>query len=887
MSADLERIKKMQEDGKITKEEAARLIRALPGISPNIQKKNGGIFVSSVLYVLGIILIVGLVIGVYLFRKNTLTAKYGIGEVPQEYVARQGTMLFVDNGRKLSLPLLHTDVNGRVDGYLARVTVTQKFVNQFDSTIEAIYTFPLPDNAAVDSMIMTIGNRRIKGIIKERGEARAIYERARSEGRTASLLEQERPNIFTQSVANILKGETILVTISYVQELKFQNGKYTFVFPMVVGPRYISGQGLRPATNGTENPTSQVPDANRITPPIVPPELRSGHDIALKLTINAGTEITGISSPSHKITEQVNADRSHSIAILANDNIPNKDFIAEYTVAKDTISTVMLCHRQNGDGFFQLVMLPKLVSKQEEIFPRELVFVVDNSGSMQGEPLEKCKEVIKLCLENMRSDDLFRVLKFSGSTEELSLTPLMATRENVDRALTYVDAMSGGGGTEMLMAINSIFDIPQSENRRRLILFLTDGYIGNESAILTILRKRLGNSRVFGCGVGSSVNRFLIEGMAVNGRGVSMFMRQGGDAAKTMQDFYSYIDAPVITDIQLKFNGVAVCEIVPDNLPDLFAGQPLVITGKYAGAGNGVLTIIGNLPGKRTYTSTVDVALPAEEIANGVIATLWARKKIAGLELLGSEMSGNIAFTPDSVKEQITKLALTYRIVSTFTSFVAVDEVVRNIFGMWVTKVQAVELPESVYPASQPSYRYRGSNTRGSQCTRAQGNSPSVDKNIVNIGYGGVRVKPEDLLAFRSVDDLINGLMNGDGSSGPGANKRGTIKVSGPEYIKGGPPSGGISKFSITSVVTQNMAALRYVYNKRLREKPDLTGKITLKFAIDEFGKVIYCQVVKSTIKDPELEIAITSKIKFWIFEISKKQCDVTEVVYHFTFTRK
>jgi Ca-activated chloride channel homolog len=222
-------------------------------------------------------------------------------EMPQNYTASQGEMLVEKKGKKLLLPLLHTDVFGDIEGFLARVNVTQRYVNSFDSVIEALYTFPLPENAAVDSMILKVGNKRIKGVIKERQEARDIYENARMQGKTASLLEQQRPNIFTQSVANILPGDTIVITISYLQQLKFKNGKYLFNFPMVVGPRYIPGHSLRSETVGTENPTDQVPDAHRITPPILPADTRSGHDISVQVKIHKGISLKELTSPSHRI----------------------------------------------------------------------------------------------------------------------------------------------------------------------------------------------------------------------------------------------------------------------------------------------------------------------------------------------------------------------------------------------------------------------------------------------------------------------------------------------------------------------------------------------------------------------------------------------------------
>jgi Ca-activated chloride channel family protein len=273
-------------------------------------------------------------------------------------------------------------------------------------------------------------------------------------------------------------------------------------------------------------------------------------------------------------------------------------------------------------------MVPGADKRERDIFPRELVFVIDNSGSMMGFPIEKCKAVIRLSLENMRKDDLFNVMKFSGWTGMLWPESKKATEDNVKAGLGYIDQMEGGGGTEMLAAINALFDMPRAEGRRRLVLFLTDGYVGNDGAILSAVRQRLGESRVFSLGVGSSVNRYLMEGLAYAGKGACLIIRQDGDAQKTMEDFFEFIDAPALTDITLRWNGVEAMEPQPADLPDLFFGQPLVVTAKYKKAGRGTLVIRGKLAREKSYETSMDIDLPEEENSRGVLATLWARKKI-------------------------------------------------------------------------------------------------------------------------------------------------------------------------------------------------------------------------------------------------------------------
>jgi TonB family protein len=365
-----------------------------------------------------------------------------------------------------------------------------------------------------------------------------------------------------------------------------------------------------------------------------------------------------------------------------------------------------------------------------------------------------------------------------------------------------------------------------------------------------------------------------------------MFIRQDGDAQKTMKEFYSYVDAPVLTDIQLQFKGVEISDAEPCNLPDLFAGQPLSVIAKYDNPGNAELTIEGNLAGNQKFCKTIDVVLPKEEKGNGVLATLWARKKIAEIGLLGSQMMGNIAYTPDSVKEKITRLGLTYRIMTEFTSFVAVDDAIRNKSGNWVTRVQAVDLPEGVSPASQPDYRYYGSQDTRARVARTGALGVISGKCMgAGIGYGGGYGSGYGGGASSSsVDALLQGMGGLKSYRGSSTVSRGSPQVSEPKFIKGATLTGGRSRAGIMRVVMQNIASLKYEYNKRLREKPGLAGKVVVKFVVDPKGSVILCEIVESTMKDPDLEKRIIEKMSRWVFDKVDDKIGTTEVVYPFVF---
>ncbi len=794
--------------------------------------------------------------------------------MPTDKMVEQGEMI-VNGATKMLLPLIHTDVNGSIEGFMARVSVTQTFVNPSDSTIEALYTFPLPDNCAVDSMIMTIGSKRIKGNIKERGEARAIYENARRRGITASLLEQQRPNIFTQSVANILKNDTIKVTISYVQEVENNNGEFLFNFPMVVGPRYIPGNATSRSSVGTANPTDQVPDADKITPPMLSGDERSGHDISLSLSINGGTVIKELSSESHEICITSNnkpgrpaVDSTVSVAILPSDNIPNKDFILKYRLVDDVISNTMLTFKDDSAGYFQLTMFPQLAPEEDEISPRELVFVIDNSGSMGGFPMDKCRELMQKALRNVRPEDSYNILTFAGGSTLLFPRSVPATEANVQTGMNFSQTMRGSGGTEMMSAFKEIMQLPPVPNKKRIILFMTDAYIGNEQAIIATARDNLDKSRVFTLGVSNAPNSYFLRSLAHVGGGEYRHIRTDGNSEATVDEFYRLIDAPVLTNIRVIFEGIETEEIMPRIIPDLFAGAPLSLSGKYLNGGTGTITITGDLPGGRVYRSVLRGEFPKVASGNSVIKTLWARKKINQLELFGTEMINYSSYVPDSIKEQITAVALEYKIMSQYTSFVAVDDAVRNCDGTWETVEQAVELPEAMDPAM--------SNGRGSSSTQQSSSSKQSlgFGSGVGSGFGG---------SSGGVSDLLGALMGGGGSSLAPRE----VAVRQPTGAGGAGLTGGRSRANIMRVVRQNSASLQYAYTRRLANMPELKGKITIKWAIDEFGKVLFCTVVSSTINDPELEQEIVEKIKRWAFGRINKPGDVTEVVYPFVFQQQ
>lgn len=597
-------------------------------------------------------------------------------------------------------PLEHTDVKVEVSGFIARVTLTQRFDNPFTEPIEAIYTFPMSDRAAVDTMLMKVGNRVIRGNIKEREEAQRIYQQARDAGKTASLLDQERPNIFTQSVANILPGDAIEITISYVEYLKYEEGEYEFSFPMVVGPRYIPGQptgGPRPHDPRKPGPdsTDQVPDSGRITPPITPEGTRAGHDISLSVRVDAGLPLQEIRSELHEVDVQTNGNVAE-VSLKQKNEIPNRDFILKYKVVGADIGDAVLTHADAKGGFFTLILNPPARVAAEQATPKEMIFVIDCSGSMMGFPIEKAKKTMKLCIEGMNPNDTFNLVTFAGGLGYCFDKTVPNTPANRKKALDYLEGLEGGGGTEMMPAIHAALGGPRDPERLRIVCMMTDAYIGNDMEIIDAIQKNAKEARVFSFGIGNAVNRFLIEGMARAGRGEAEIVNLESDADAAAKRFHERIQSPVLTNITVDFGGLGVSEVFPDPalIPDLFSAKPVILTGRYSGSGHGTITVCGNTAGG-PFTRKIEVHLPAAAPEHDVLAPLWARKRIDWL--MEQDWLGIQRGKPNKdVKGDITKLGLEFGLMTQYTSFVAVEEKIITEGGKPKTVEVPVEMPDGV-----------------------------------------------------------------------------------------------------------------------------------------------------------------------------------------------
>ncbi|MBD1860946.1 MULTISPECIES: VIT domain-containing protein [Trichocoleus] len=623
---------------------------------------------------------------------------------------RQSGGLYVQTAERqqLAFPLKHTTVQAKIAGNLARVEVTQSFENPFTTTLEAVYIFPLPDEAAVDDMLIRIGDRTIQGSIKKRQEAQQIYEQAKRQGRTAGLLEQERDNIFTQSLANIKPGEQINVVICYTESLKFTGatapeslgGSYEFAFPMVVGPRYVPGNLIEENAIGSgsaaapmmlNQDTDLVPDASRLNAPILPPGTRSGHDISVTVEINAGVAIQEIHSPSHQI-QIIPQGAIAQIKLAGGDTIPNKDLILRYQVSGAETQTTVLTEAGDRGGHFAVYLIPAIQYRLDQMVPKDVVFLIDTSGSQAGAPLAQCQELMRRFIQGLNPDDTFSIIDFSDTTQQLSPVPLPNTPQNQQQAIRYVNRLTAGGGTEMLRGIRAVLNFPVTDpGRLRSIVLLTDGYIGNENQILAEVQRHLQPStRLYSFGAGSSVNRFLLNRVAEIGRGISRVIRHDEPTDQVTEQFFRQINNPVLTNIQLQWEGAGSEPIFyPSAPPDLFAEQPLVLFGRKEDKHSGKLHISGIAAGGKRYQQTFQ--LEFAEAGNPAIAQLWGRARIKNL--MNQMLSGD---TKAGV-EAVTDTALAYQLLSQYTAFVAVSDEVRVDATEASVSVQVpVEMPEGV-----------------------------------------------------------------------------------------------------------------------------------------------------------------------------------------------
>ena len=587
-----------------------------------------------------------------------------------------------DNPGVDQLPLKSTHVNVRVSGVIADVTVVQTYKNEGQRTIEAKYVFPGSTRAAVHGMNVRLADRLITAKIREKQQARIDYDIAKKEGKTAALLEQHLPNVFQMNVANIMPGDDVKVELRYTELLVPTDGNYQFVFPTVVGPRYNS-------------PQSGQANATWVAQPFLPkgqhlPHSNSAPAFDIHVTLNTPIGIKEVRSPSHAVNTTTEAGGATIVGLQASAQPGNnRDFILDYRLAGDRIESGVMFYKGQDENFFLAMVEPPKAPPPTAISPRDYIFVVDISGSMHGFPLDTAKGVLRELIGGLRPSDTFNVLLFSGSNRFLNAHSVPASPANIEQAVRTIDKQGGGGSTELIPALKRVYAEPKAADVSRTVVVVTDGYVTVEREAFELVRNNLSKANVFSFGIGSSVNRHLMEGLARAGMGEPFIITKPADAAEQAARFRKMIDSPVLTNVKLRFEGMDVYDVEPRNLPDLLAQRPVMVFGKWRGEAKGKLVLEGqSANGPVQQSMDISANQGTDTVA---LRHLWARHRIASLSDQES-LEGGSAFA-----KAITALGLQYSLLTQYTSFLAVDQVVRNTAPADSTTVnQPSPLPQGV-----------------------------------------------------------------------------------------------------------------------------------------------------------------------------------------------
>lgn len=569
-------------------------------------------------------------------------------------------------GRFVRAPELAADVRITVRGVVARTTVRQGFYNPSDEWVEAVYAFPLPEGCAVDTLHMKVGERVIEGLIKERNEAKRIYIKAKREGRRAALLEQERPNLFTTSVANIGPRSHIEVTIEYQQLLVPEDGRFELRFPTVVGPRYLPGTETERSADGVGwgSPTTSVPDGDRITPPVVPPGGPVVNPLSLTVELDAGAPLQALISPYHAVQISHGEGTTYHVTLDQGTVPADRDFVLRWVPkVGDEPLVVAFSEELEGETYMLLMAMPPDDGGEASRLPRETIFVIDTSGSMHGNSITQARNALLFALDRLRPADSFNIVEFNSSSRQLFPQVRQASPESVAEAKSWVRRLNAQGGTEMMGALQlALADSSEDETRVRQIVFLTDGCVGNEKELFSFIHDNLGRSRLFTVGIGSAPNSHFMERAARFGRGTFTYIGNTSEVEEKMRVLFAKLESPVLTDFHVDWSGQTAV-MWPKRVPDLYLGQPVVLVAKM----DSPPAAIG-ISGRRG-DSDWHLDLPVNRPENGTgLHRLWARRKIASLMNRLAE-----GWPREEVRNAVVQVALAHHLVSKFTSLVAVD----------------------------------------------------------------------------------------------------------------------------------------------------------------------------------------------------------------------
>lgn len=613
-----------------------------------------------------------LLIGMFLIAITSQVQASEFNEVSAEVKMQdisEGSLLLktAQPGVYRQIPTQKTEVDMRVSGMIVRARVKQIFINPGQSWVEAIYVFPLPEQAAVDHMQMHVGERIIQGMIKEKQQAKKIYQLAKREGKKAALVEQQRPNMFTNSVANIGPGETVTVEIEYQQVLRYDQGQFALRFPMAITPRFIPGkpvsESISITSNGWANNTDQVPDASQITPPVY-----TGKDkinpVSLRIELDVGFPLKELKSPYHLIEQRQHGSGQVTVTLTEAEVSSDRDFELRWTPEKGYAPRAAVFSEQAGNDYFHLLMLlpPDEGVARTSSIAREVVYVIDTSGSMSGISIEQAKRSLLMALNRLRPVDRFNVIQFNSSTDMLFTRAQPASAGNLRQARYYVQQLQADGGTNIAPALDAALYQQNDTQGVRQVIFLTDGSVGNETELFDKIKQQLGNSRLFTVGIGSAPNSYFMRKAAQYGRGTFTYIGDVREVKEKMSALFAKLESPVMADLKIKFNNSKV-EAWPKRVPDLYQGEPIILAARTTTPLESV--VVSGLRADALWQSKLDVS----QARNGDgIGVFWARNKIAAL--MDSLHDGADKST---VRNAVLKVALGHHLVSQYTSLVAID----------------------------------------------------------------------------------------------------------------------------------------------------------------------------------------------------------------------
>ena len=728
------------------------------------------------------------------------------------------------------LPLKSTHAEVHISGVIADVNVTQVYKNEGKKPIEAIYVFPASTKAAVYGMKMTIGERTITANIREREQARHEYNQAKQAGKSASLLEQHRPNVFQMNVANILPSDVIKVELKYTELLIPTDKVYEFAYPTVVGPRYVDQQSDEA---GSAETWTSNPYLHQGEPPT--------YMFNMSVHIAAGLPIKDIACTSHKTRIDYKSPSFATINLDPSENQGgNRDFVLKYRLAGDKIQTGLLLFEGENEKFFLLMMQPPQKVMKSQIPPREYIFIVDVSGSMHGFPLDISKKLLKDLISDLRPTDRFNVLLFAGGSQLMAEQSLPATSQNITRAIKTIEQQRGGGGTQLLPALQKALSLSKTEGFSRSIVIATDGFVSVEAKVFDLMRKNLGDANMFAFGIGSSVNRHLIEGMARIGMGEPFVITKPDQALITAKKFRKLIESPVLTGIKVDFGEFKAYDLEPPSIPDVLADRPVIVFGKWRGSPLGTISLQG-YTGKHRFLKKIDVSKTKALESNSALRYLWARHRIALLD------DYNRLNKQDERVKEVTNLGLTYNLLTAYTSFVAVDTQIRAQDGQLVTVKQALPLPQGV-----SDYAVGGNMALAGKASSFQGTAPSV--------LGMRRQVVEERTAQKKEDRLITEPEMDAAARDKNVIELGEITV-----------TGGLSETSIQELLEKQMHSFNTCYKQALKKQSQLKGKIVFRLVVDPVGQVINVHLDKGVNNAKAFETCMLQELKKLRFPAPEK----------------